>query len=247
MEQYDKIAKEYYARRKDKTRFDFNRDMEVPAMINLLGDVRRKKILDIGCGFGDHLMQLSKKQPKKLVGFDKSAELIKYAKKLNLSNVEFYIGDMNKKLQYKKRAFDIVFSSLVIHYVPKEKLHKFFSEVNRILKTNGKFIFSTAHPIFNLRKQRASEILASGKDELRIDLDYFDESAHSRKWSLAQIKTYRLTFETLIKTALNSGFQIVDYVETKPVESAKKYKKAELLFKMPSFIIFKLRKVRNLN
>jgi ubiquinone/menaquinone biosynthesis C-methylase UbiE len=241
MEQYNKIAKAYYERRKDNTRFDFNRDIEVPAMIKMIGDVNGKEILDIGCGFGDHLLKLSKKHPTRLVGFDYSIEQLKLAKKLALPNTKLYLGDMSKKLRHDNAEFDVVFSSLAIHYISKAELRKLFSEVNRVLKNGGEFIFSTAHPIFNLLKQRTGVVFESGKDELRIDLNYFDEGPHPGKGQLESVKTYRLTFETLIKTALNAGFQIVDYVETKP-SKLNRHEKAQLLFKMPSFVIFKLRK-----
>lgn len=61
MKTYDDIAKFYYKRRKDKKRLDYNRDIEVPAIIKLIGTVKDKKVLDVGCGFGDHTAILSKK------------------------------------------------------------------------------------------------------------------------------------------------------------------------------------------
>jgi hypothetical protein len=36
MAEYDKLAKEYYQRRGDKARFDYNRDIEVPVFIKIL-------------------------------------------------------------------------------------------------------------------------------------------------------------------------------------------------------------------
>ncbi len=60
METYDKLAKLYFERRNDKKRFDYNRDIDVPALIKMIGNVKGKTILDIGCGFGDHALKLSK-------------------------------------------------------------------------------------------------------------------------------------------------------------------------------------------
>ena len=62
MAAYDKFAQYYINRRKDKSRFDYNRDIEVPALIKIIGDVKNKTILDIGCGFGDHAKKLSKQR-----------------------------------------------------------------------------------------------------------------------------------------------------------------------------------------
>ena len=60
METYDKLAKYYFERRKNRNRFDYNRDIDVPALIKMIGNVKHKTILDIGCGFGDHAEKLSK-------------------------------------------------------------------------------------------------------------------------------------------------------------------------------------------
>lgn len=65
MADYDKLAQHYLERRKDKSRFDYNRDIEVPALIKIIGDVKNKIILDMGCGFGDHAEKLSKQNFKK--------------------------------------------------------------------------------------------------------------------------------------------------------------------------------------
>ena len=48
--QCERTAREYYAfRKKGGTANDL---VEIPAMKKLLGDVKNKKILDAGCGFG---------------------------------------------------------------------------------------------------------------------------------------------------------------------------------------------------
>ena len=67
MTHYNKIADQYIKRRKDKSRFDYNRDIEVPALIKMIGDVKGKTILDVGCGFGDHAQKLSQKKFKKRI------------------------------------------------------------------------------------------------------------------------------------------------------------------------------------
>jgi ubiquinone/menaquinone biosynthesis C-methylase UbiE len=239
--QYNKIAESYFKRRSDKTRFDFNRDIEVPAMIKMIGNVQNKSVLDVGCGFGDHIKYLSKQHPKKLVGFDISEELIKIARQ-NIPNCELSVADMSKNLKYEDSAFDVVFSSLAIQYIPKSNLKKLFSEVYRVLKKNGVFVFSTSHPIFNLKQKRFSEVVKQESQYLLIDRNYFSESQRVNPGSLKGIKFYVFTFETLIKTSLNAGFEIMDFKELKPAPSAKKYVAYKLLNNMPSFIMFKLRK-----
>ena len=148
MTDYDKIAKHFLERRADESRFDYNRDIEVPAMIKMIGNVKNKVILDMGCGFGDHSKKLSQKGVKEIIAFDLSKELIKFANEQNIPNCKFEIGNMDQELKYKNNYFDLVISSLALHYV--KNVNQLFSEVNRVLKKDGIFVISTGHPIFDL-------------------------------------------------------------------------------------------------
>lgn len=246
MSDYDKVAKYYFSRRDDKTRFDFNRDLEVPAMLEMIGDSNGKRVLDLGCGFGDHLVKLSKQKPEKLIGVDLSSELIEIAKRQNIANCELKVGDISEKLNFADNSFDLVFSSLVIHYLSPEELSNMFLEVNRILKSGGEFLFSTDHPTFALRKESVGnmvENLVLDKGML-INSTYFNEGPHvvDLGSGLGVHNVYNFTFETLIKTSLESGFEIVDYKDIKPVDSVKDFDKYKYCVTMPTFVIFKLKK-----
>lgn len=245
MKTYDDLAKFYFKRRQDKKRFDYNRDIEVPALIKMIGPIRGKSVLDIGCGFGDHALYLSKKNPKKFVGFDLSKELISLAKQLKIKNSEFFVADMNNKFKFKDSSFDVVFSALAIHYALN--LDKLFKEVNRVLKKKGVFVFSTGHPIFNLLNQSENSLIGVRKTSGKrlIFGNYFDESFKINDLgSRGKLVLRNFTFETLIKTALKSGFELVDYVDAKPVVSSKKIDsdKYRLTNTLPSFILFKFKK-----
>ena len=245
MKTYDDLAKFYYKRRQNKKRFDFNRDIEVPAMIKMIGPVRSKTILDIGCGFGDHAKTLSKKNPKKIIGFDVSKELVKIAKNLNIKNAEFYVGDMNKKLKFKDSTFDIVFSSLAIHYA--KDINKLFKEVKRVLKKGGIFVFSTGHPIFNLINQTNNHIIGTKKTTGKRTIygDYFDESFKITEYGNTGKFIHRnLTYETLLKNGIKNGFELIDYEDAKPKSETKKVdkEKHKLTTTLPTFILFKFKK-----
>jgi len=243
---YNKLARHYLERRKNKTRFDYNRDIEVPALIKIIGKVKNKTILDMGCGFGDHAQKLSKQKYKKLVGFDISKELIKIANQQKIPKTTFYIGDMNKKIKHDNSLFDVVYSSLAIHYI--KNINGLFREVNRVLKKGGIFCFSTGHPIFNLINQNDEYMIGVKKqpnDQRIIFGDYFDESIKlNGLGSLGKVKLYNFTYETLIKAGIYHGFELIDYKDAKPINSSKKYdaEKYRLTTTLPTFILFKLKK-----
>ena len=246
MATYDKLAKFYFERRKNRNRFDYNRDIDVPALIKMIGNVRGKTILDIGCGFGDHALKLSKQNYKKLIGFDVSSDLIKLANEQHVPKTTFEVGDMSKKLKYQSSYFDIVCSGLAIHY--NKNINFLFKEINRVLRKGGYFCFSTGHPIFNLLNQTKDNLIGSKKlpDGKEIILgNYFDESVKPNNLgSLGKINVYNFTFETLIKAGLNNGFELVDYKDAKPVKSSKKLNpdKYKITTTLPTFIIFNFKK-----
>lgn len=246
MGKWNTLARVYFERRKDKSRFDYNRDIEVPAMLKLIGNVKGKVILDIGCGFGDHIRKLSKRGAKRIVGFDASSKLIKIAKKQKIPFSEFYVGDMNKKLKFENGSFDIVFSSLALHYV--KNLNRLFSEIHRVLKKGGVFVFSTGHPIFDLINQSPIHMVGIKKVKGKriIYGNYFDESLKETDLGscLGKMKVRCYTYETLIKTALKNNFELIDYIDAKPTSHSRRYnaEKYKLTTRFPTFILFKLRK-----
>ncbi len=246
MAEYDKLAQHYLERRKDKTRFDYNRDIEVPALIKIIGDVKNKVILDMGCGFGDHAQKLSKQNYKKLVGFDISKELVKFANQQKIPDSNFYVGDMSKKLKHEDSTFDIVYSSLAIHYI--KDINKLFKEVNRVLKKKGIFCFSTGHPIFNLINQTKEHMIGVKKQSYRKRIifgNYFDETPKPNDLgSLGKVELCNFTYETLIKAGINNGFELIDYKDAEPTKISKKYdsEKYRLTTTLPTFILFKFKK-----
>ena len=245
MPKYDELAKFYFERRKNKSRFDYNRDMEVPAMIKALGSVKNKAILDLGCGFGDHAKKLSKKGAKKIIGLDISSKLIGFAKQQNIRNCNFSVRSMEKVLPFKNNTFDIVLSSLAIHYV--KNLQRLFSEVHRVLKKGGVFAFSIGHPVSNLLNQSQAHMIGikQFKGKKIIYGNYFRESKVKEDLgSLGWIEIYPYTYQTIITTALKNKFSLVNYVEMKPVPSSKKIdpEKYKVCTTLPTFVIFKWRK-----
>lgn len=243
---YKDLSKGYIEKRLDKTQFNFNRDIEEPGIIKILGNIKNKTILDIGCGFGSHAKKLSKLGAKKIIGFDNCKEFIDYAESQGIPNCKFFVGDIDKKFKFKNNSFDIALASLVVFY--SKNLKKLFSEVFRVLKKKGVFAFSVTHPIWGTISQhpdrKAGFTVKNGKTT--IFGNYFDES--SKKSGAGSVSSkvpiHRYTFETIISTALKTGFRLADYKDPKPLPSSKKLCpwKYEVATKLPPYAIFKFQK-----
>ena len=230
--EYNKYGAEYHKELLNSKSGFWHKYLEKPAMTSLLKPIVKNKIvLDLGCGSGIYTKKLNSFGAQ-VKGLDLSKSLIEIAKKEN-SKINFFVGDA-KKTPFDNSQFDIVSSSLMVHYF--KKLVPLFKEVSRILKKKGIFVFSITHPI--------NEVITK-KDNLFKFTDYF----HRRKygWEMQsgmKVKNYHHTFEDIVNSLNDSGFIIERVLEKKPPLSSKKinlpaYKKAGIC---PSSLIIKAKK-----
>jgi ubiquinone/menaquinone biosynthesis C-methylase UbiE len=99
-------------------------------------------VLDLGCGAGRTTSYI-KKMTDKVIGTDISAIMIATAKEKH-PDIEFQIMDASK-LDYPDNCFDVVVFSYngLCYLYPEEKRNASIIEINRVLKKNGKIIFSS--------------------------------------------------------------------------------------------------------
>jgi ubiquinone/menaquinone biosynthesis C-methylase UbiE len=104
-------------------------------------DLKNKKIVEIGCGRGGGLAYIAKYySPDSLKGIDLSSSAINYSKKNNkFSNVSFQQGDA-QKIPLSDNSCDVVINVESSHRYLEMDL--FMSEVIRILKRGGYFLFT---------------------------------------------------------------------------------------------------------
>lgn len=105
-------------------------------------DISKSEILDVGCGRGGGLNLLySKIGCLSATGIDITPENISFCKKTHSDKINFLVGDA-EQLEFDDNSFDIVFNIESAHCYPN--FDKFLSEVVRVLKPGGKFLFTDA-------------------------------------------------------------------------------------------------------
>lgn len=247
---YRKVATYYHAFRLEGKAAN-NEFLVTPATIKLLGNVRGKRVLDLGCGTGIISLKLRKKGAK-VSGIDLSPEMLKIAKTY-AKNIDFKLGSA-ERLPYDSENFDIVVSVLVFDYV--KNLGKALNEVWRVLKLNGYFIVAVRNPVTTVSHSiKSKKIKFALKNKTVREFDrYFVERIVSHNWWSRDSKLHAVeydihrTYETLIKSYIRSGFAITDYVDPKPIKGYKGsgFEDAKWWYRfandLPSFCIFKLKK-----
>ena len=244
-ERYNQIA-EYYHHSRTKAYPEgwfFNEMLEMPAMLDLLGKVKGKRILDFGCGSGIYAKLLTEKRAI-VSGFDISHEMLKIAKQ---NNPEL---DLRQGSGYNipfKEEFDIVQASLVLDYF--DDWDKVFREVKRVLKKGGHFVFSIGNPVSECVKK----VIVNGEKLKVLGINnYFKENVLYTDWtikgkdkeSIVKMPGYHKTYETIIKTIIKNGFEIVDYRDAFPAKNARKHfpEYYEMYTKSPYFCVWKIKK-----
>lgn len=113
---------------------------EVIALHDLFHNKEVKKILDLGCGSGRHLVYFAK-LGYDVYGIDVSPEAIKLSEKW-LSDeglhAELHCKDM-QRLPWPDNFFDAVFSVQVIEHNHLEHIRKIIKEVHRVIHLAGYF------------------------------------------------------------------------------------------------------------
>lgn len=184
---------------------------------NLLPDFKDKKVLDLGCGYGWHCLYARENGAKSVIGVDISEKMLAVARsKTNDTEIEYHCCAM-EDVDFPAQSFDIVISSLAFHYV--KDYQALINKIYKVLKKDGKLIFTVEHPIFTAHGSQdwyyneAGEILHFPVD------NYYYEGLRETKFLGTPIKKHHRTITTYINTLLETGFTINRVVEPQPPQA----------------------------
>lgn len=203
--------------------------------LQLIGNVKNKNVLELGCGGAQCSIALAKKGAI-VTAVDVSSVEIEFAKKLaNENNVQikFYERDAADLSPIVDKSQDVVFSACALGYV--DDLDGCFKEVYRVLKDDGIFVWSVGHPFYDIIDPKTFQLRESYLDTgIKIEGDFANV--------LRTVSDY-------FTIATNAGFIVEKMIEP---DSRKHYLydpwyglwdySPELLAKIPATLIFKCRK-----
>lgn len=113
------------------------------------GEVKNKKILDIGCSFGWFEKFAVENGCKKIIGIDTDVEALLNAKnQIKDKRVKFLKGSALDLSIFEKNHFDKVVLWEVLEHLPKGAEKRVFQEINKVLKFRGMLYLSTPNRTF---------------------------------------------------------------------------------------------------
>lgn len=213
-----------YQELRAKKGYTANDLIEIPQLFQLIGDVKDKTILDLGCGAGGSAKKLIELGAKKVLGIDISNKMIETAKKTNSDpNINYKVMSMNE-IEKIEEKFDLVVSSLAIHYI--KDYNGLCKKVYNLLKDDGKFIFSHGHPmdsapIFENLPERF--VIINNKKYFLLS-DYNNEGKRISTWFVDGVETYHRNMEHLVNGLIDAGFTLEKLLESYATDEIIKIK-----------------------
>lgn len=120
----------------------------IPTILRLTGDIRNKRVIDVGCGSG-YLTAILATKSFHTVGVDPSKEMIRIAKREyeHIPRLEFFnlsIKDFSR--QYTGPRFNVAVSNMSLVTIPN--LDEAISAISSLLKQGDIFAINITHPCF---------------------------------------------------------------------------------------------------
>jgi len=178
--------------------------VEWPAFRRMIPELRGRRVLDLGCGFGWHCRFAAEQGARSVLGVDLSEKMLARAAAETHDPRITYSRQAIEDIRFSAGEFDVVMSSLAFHYVAAWE--DACRQVYHCLSPRGTFVFSVEHPIFtSVAAQEWSRDAAGERRHWPVD-GYQLEGPRSTHWLSAEVTKYHRTTATYVNALVSTGF-----------------------------------------
>ena len=232
----EEVLKIYTSRRNLAT--SPNETIGYPIFRELIGEVRDLDVLDLGCGEAAFAREMLDKGIRSYVGLEASERMARAAEeRLQGLNAEVVHATI-EAYDFAPTSFDLAVSQLALHYV--EDLLETFERAYQALRPNGRFIFSTEHPVVTSSSQSLE--ISERRTAWLVD-DYFKTGERTYPWMGKEVVKYHRTVEDYFSALQEAGFTVERLRESRPRrENSVDAQEYERRLRIPLFIFFAARR-----
>lgn len=180
----------------------------------LMPDMRGKRVLDLGCGYGWHCQYAAQHGAAHVVGIDISEKMLQKARQLNTAPIIDYQLVSLLDYAYQEDDFDVVVSNLALHYI--DDLDKVFTRVYRTLRRGGVFLINIEHPTFTAGVNQDFLYDAQGKALCYPIDNYFIPGERITHFLGKEVRKQHHTLTQILMGLLNAGFTLRHIEEAQP-------------------------------
>jgi SAM-dependent methyltransferase len=209
---------------------------EWPVLRSMLPPLKGLHVLDLGCGFGWFARWARENGAESVLGVDLSENMLARARAMTEDTGVTYRQANIEKLALPDASFDLVYSSLALHYL--EDFGALCATVRRLLASDGRFVFSVEHPVFTAPRHPEWRTEADGLKVWPLN-DYLVEGKRVTDWITSGVVKYHRTVSSYVNSLLEHGFHLVRLEEWGPNQEqiAERSELAEELHRPPFLLI----------
>ncbi len=178
---------------------------EWPTLQSMLPDLRGLRVVDLGCGFGWFCRWAREVGATSVQGLDVSENMLGHAREMTSDPAIVYTRTDLEGLSLTQGAFDLVYSSLTLHYL--ENLRGLLEQVRRGLVPGGRFVFSVEHPLYTAPAHPGWMRDADGRLAWPVNR-YKEEGARSTDWLANGVIKQHRTVATYVNLLIETGFTL---------------------------------------
>jgi SAM-dependent methyltransferase len=165
--------------------------LENQAILELMGDLRGKRLLDIGAGLGESSVYFALLGAQ-VTAVDLSPGMVECAVALGkLHGVQIQgVSQSGENLDVPENHFDIVYIANTIHHVTDKK--QLFQQIHRALKSGGHFFSCDPlayNPVIDIYRKMATQVRTEDEaplsfEDVHVAEEYFENVQHREFWIL---------------------------------------------------------------
>ena len=160
---------------------------------DILDTLEFKSILDIGCGSGDFLEEVRRRYEIDIAdGIDKSLHMVEIANSKGLSVTNRDLKEIDNRYDIVTATFDMV------NYLNPEEFIEFFSDLKRVLKEGGYFIFDI-NSQYALSQLAVGNFIAEDDDRFLTIESFYEAGVYDSIFTLFEKSgdCYRKSFDSI--------------------------------------------------
>ncbi|HXW84086.1 MAG TPA: class I SAM-dependent methyltransferase [Candidatus Binataceae bacterium] len=200
-----------------------------PAMLEFIGDLRGKQVLDAGCGEG-YQTRLLARRGARMTGIDLSPRMIDLAREEERREplgIRYEQGSFTELRPFADQMFDAAVSFMALMDGPD--FPAAMREMRRLLKPGGELVFSILHPV---NTRGFGWIRDSRGEETHFTLaEYFNQEPFVERWNFSRapdaneapmftVPYFRGTLSHYLNSVIQSGLVLTALHEPQPSEAA---------------------------